>query len=152
MLNGEKEELASALKNLSVALGEVTTFVKDNKQSLSRNIKGINRVAKVLVKQRAALEETLINAPIALNNLALTYNPQAGTLDTNANLGSIPGNIESNPALVLCTFVEPNDPSGALCDTINQILPRSGVFTQGTGSSSGDTFDLSLGGLVEVDR
>ncbi len=31
MLNGEKEELAAALKNLSVALGEVTTFVKDNK-------------------------------------------------------------------------------------------------------------------------
>ena len=88
MLDGEKEELAASLKHLSIALGEVTTFVKDNKASLSRNIKGINRVAKVLVKQRAALEETLVNAPIALNNLALTYNPQAGTLDTNANLGS----------------------------------------------------------------
>ena len=152
MLNGEKEELASALKNLSVALGEVTTFVKDNKASLSRNIKGINRVAKVLVKQRAALEETLVNAPVALNNLALTYNPQAGTLDTNANLGSIVGNIESNPALVLCTFVEPNDPSGALCDSINQIIPRAGVFTQGTGSSSNEAFDLTLGGLVEMNR
>ena len=112
MLNGESEELAAALRNLSVALGEVTTFVKDNKASLSRNIKGINRVAKVLVKQRAALEETLINAPIALNNLALTYNPQAGTLDTNANLGHLEGEIASNPALVLCTFVEPSDPIG----------------------------------------
>ena len=152
MLNGEKQELAAALKNLSVALGEVTTFVKDNKASLSRNIKGINRIAKVLVKQRAALEETLINAPIALNNLALTYNPQAGTLDTNANLGSLVGNIESNPALVLCTFVEPNDPTGSLCDSINQIIPRAGVFTQGTGTSSNETFDLTLGGLVEVAR
>jgi phospholipid/cholesterol/gamma-HCH transport system substrate-binding protein len=152
MLDGEKEELAAALKNLSVALGEVTTFVKDNKASLSRNIKGINRVAKVLVKQRAALEETLINAPIALNNLALTYNPQAGTLDTNANLGHLESEIVSNPALVLCTFVEPSDPSGELCDTIDQILPRAGVFTQGTGSSSNETFDLTLGGLVEVDQ
>jgi phospholipid/cholesterol/gamma-HCH transport system substrate-binding protein len=152
MLSGEKEELAAALKNLSVALGEVTTFVKDNKASLSRNIKGINRVAKVLVKQRAALEETLINAPIALNNLALTYNPQAGTLDTNANLGHLEGEIASNPALVLCTFVEPNDPSGALCDAINQIVPRAGVFKQGTGSSTDETFDLTLGGLVEVDQ
>ena len=152
MLNGEKEELAAALKNLSVALGEVTTFVKDNKATLTRNIKGINRVAKVLVKQRAALEETLINAPIALNNLALTYNPQAGTLDTNANLGNLEGEIASNPALVLCTFVEPNDPNGTLCDAIEQIVPRAGVFTQGTGSSSNETFDLSLGGLVEVER
>lgn len=152
MLNDEKEELAAALKNLSVALGEVTTFVKDNKASLSRNIKGINRIAKVLVKQRAALEETLINAPVALDNLALTYNPQAGTLDTNANLGSLTGNIESDPALVLCTFVESNDPDGTLCNAIEQIVPRSGVFTQGTGSSSNETFDLTLGGLVEVDR
>jgi hypothetical protein len=39
-----------------------------------------------------------------------------------------------------------------LCDAIEQILPRAGVFKQGTGSSSNDTFDLSLGGLVEVDR
>lgn len=152
MLDGEKEELSASLKNLSVALGEVTTFVKDNKASLSRNIKGINRVAKVLVKQRAALEETLINAPLALNNLALTYNPQAGTLDTNANLGSLAGQIESDPGLFLCTLVENSDPTGDLCDTIGQILPRSGVFTQGTGSSSGDKFDLSLGGLVEVEQ
>jgi virulence factor Mce-like protein len=152
MLDGEKEELAASLRNLSIALGEVTTFVKDNKASLSRNIKGINRVAKVLVKQRAALEETLINAPLALNNLALTYNPQSGTLDTNANLGNIEHEIASNPALVLCTFVEPNDPTGSLCDAIEQIVPRSGVFKQGTGSSSGDRFDLTLGGLVEVER
>lgn len=152
MLDGEKEELSASLKNLSIALGEVTTFVKDNKASLSRNIKGINRVAKVLVKQRAALEETLINAPLALNNLALTYNPQAGTLDTNANLGSLAGQIESDPGLFLCTLVENSDPTGDLCDTIGQILPRSGVFTQGTGSSSGDRFDLSLGGLVEVEQ
>ena len=150
MLDDEKEELAASLRNLSVALGEVTTFVKDNKASLRRNIKGINRVAKVLVKQRAALEETLATAPLALNNLALTYNPQAGTLDTNANLGSITGQIESNPALLLCTLVENSDPTGSLCDTIDDILPRAGVFTQGTGTSSGEKFDLTLGGLVEV--
>ncbi|WP_372735421.1 MCE family protein [Nocardioides sp.] len=152
MLSGEKEELTASLRNLSVALGEVTTFVKDNKALLSRNIKGINRVAKVLVKQRAALEETLINAPLALNNLALTYNPQAGTLDTNANLGNIEHEIASNPALLLCSFVEPNDPTGSACDAIQQILPRAGVFTQGTGSSSNERFDQSLGGLVEVGR
>jgi phospholipid/cholesterol/gamma-HCH transport system substrate-binding protein len=152
MLDGEKEELAAALRNLSIALGEVTTFVKDNKGTLTRNIKGINRVAKVLVKQRVALEETLRSAPIALNNLALTYNPQAGTLDTNANLGQIESDIENNPALLLCGFVQPNDPSGALCDSIQQILPRAAVITQGTGSSVGESFDLTLGGLVEVTR
>ena len=124
MLDGEKEELAAALKNLSVALGEVTTFVKDNKASLSRNIKGINRVAKVLVKQRAALEETLINAPLALNNLALTYNPQAGTLDTNANLGVARGQ-HRRPTRHWCSAPSssPATRTGALCDAIRPDRP-----------------------------
>ena len=34
VLEGEKEELAAALRNLSVALGEVSTFVRDNRASL----------------------------------------------------------------------------------------------------------------------
>ena len=69
---------------------------------LGTNIKGLNRVAKVLVKQRDALDEILEVAPLALNNLAMTYNPQAGTLDTNANIGELVNQIETDPALVLC--------------------------------------------------
>src|SRR3712207_2530735 len=80
LLAGERQELAASLKNLSIGLGHVARFVKENKAVLSRDIKGINRVAKILVRQRAALDETLSAAPLALNNLALTYNPQAGTL------------------------------------------------------------------------
>ena len=45
-------------------------FVKDNREILGRNIKGLNRVAKVLVKQRGALDEILTTGPVALNNLA----------------------------------------------------------------------------------
>ena len=46
-------------ENLSIALGEVSTFVKENREILGRNITGLNRVAKVLVKQRDALDEIL---------------------------------------------------------------------------------------------
>ena len=63
VLEGEKEELAAALRNLSVALGEVSTFVRDNRATLGRNIKGLNRVAGVLAKQRNALDEILTAAP-----------------------------------------------------------------------------------------
>ena len=149
MLDGEKEELAASLRNLSVALGEVTTFVKDNKASLKRNIKGINRVAKVLVKQRAALDETLRIAPLALNNLQLTYNPDAGTLDTNANIGSLLGNIESDPTAVLCALVGANDPTGSICDLIRTLpLPRAATFGPGTGSLYTSSSDATLGGIV----
>jgi phospholipid/cholesterol/gamma-HCH transport system substrate-binding protein len=148
LLSGEKEELAAALHNLSVGLGDVATFVRENRDILGKNIQHINRVAKVLVKQRVALDETLKDAPVALNNLALTYNPQAGTLDTNANLGELVNQITSDPATLVCGFLSQTDKSGQLCNLASQVLKRSAPF--GTGSSYGQPFDQSLGGLVEV--
>jgi phospholipid/cholesterol/gamma-HCH transport system substrate-binding protein len=150
MLSGEKEELAAALHNLSVGLGDVATFVRENRDILGKNITHINRVAKVLVKQRAALDETLTNAPLALNNLALTYNPQAGTLDTNANLGELVNQIASDPQTLVCGFLGQVDQSGQLCDLASQVLKRSAPF--GTGTSYGQQFDPTLGGLVAADE
>ncbi len=150
LLSGEKEELAAALHNLSVGLGDVATFVQENRDILGKNITHINRVAKVLVKQRAALDETLKNAPVALNNLALTYNPQAGTLDTNANLGEVVNQIASDPQTLLCGFLSQADKSGQLCNLASAALKRSAPF--GTGSSYGQPFDPTLGGLVAMDE
>ena len=153
LLSGERQELAASLRNLGVALGQVGTFVRENRDVLGRNITKINRVAKVLVKQRGALDEVLSAAPLALNNLALTYNPDAGTLDTNANIGELINQIESDPATLLCGFVNNADPSGELCDLIETLpLPRTGPFGAGTGSSYGAQYDLTLGGLVEATR
>jgi phospholipid/cholesterol/gamma-HCH transport system substrate-binding protein len=59
VLEGEREELKAALRNLSGALGQVSTFVRDNEEILGRNISGLNRVTKVLVKQRDALDQIL---------------------------------------------------------------------------------------------
>ena len=41
LLEGEKEELSASLRNLSVALTEVSSFVKDNHEVLGRNISGL---------------------------------------------------------------------------------------------------------------
>jgi phospholipid/cholesterol/gamma-HCH transport system substrate-binding protein len=153
VLKGERQELAASLRNLATAMGQVSSFVKDNRDILSKNIKGLNRVGKVLVKQRAALDETLQDAPLALDNLALTYNPQAGTLDTRANLDNIGNQISSDPAAFLCGIVSQADTSGAACDLIQQSFPRTTLFGQGgTSSSSADQFDPTLGGFVEVQR
>ncbi|WP_432476508.1 MCE family protein [Nocardioides sp. GXQ0305] len=156
VLEGEKEELAASLRNLSTALGQVSTFVRDNRAILGRNIEGLNRVAGVLARQRKALDEILSAAPVALNNLALTYNPQAGTLDTRANLGSTPDQILADPAAYLCGFVGQVDDSGAACDAIEAALPNDGAnrvpFGQGPRPAWQDRYDPSLGGLVEVPR
>ena len=149
LLADEREELAGSLSNLAVALDEVGQFVQDNRAILGENIKGLNRFAKVLVKQRDALSETLRIAPLALNNLQLTYNPDTGTLDTNANIGNLVGEIESDPAAVLCALVSSNDPNGDVCDLIESLpLPRAATFGPGTGTLYEGESDPTLGGIV----
>ncbi|NYE37027.1 virulence factor Mce-like protein [Nocardioides cavernae] len=150
MLDGEKEELVAATENLSVALTAVKEFVQENKDSLSRNITGLNRVAKVLVRQRAALDEILHVAPGALNNLAMTYNPQAGTLDVRSNFGESINQLELDPAAFLCGFVGQVERSGQLCDQITRLLdrPRAGALGSRATLPAREVFDPTLGGLV----
>lgn len=154
MLAGERQELVSATKNLAVALTEVKEFVAENRDSLGRNITGLNRVAKVLVRQRGALDEILRVAPGALNNLALTYNPQAGTLDTRANLGESINQLEASPAALLCGFVGQVDRSDKICQQITKVLdrPRPGALDETARIPAREQFDPTLGGLVEVER
>jgi phospholipid/cholesterol/gamma-HCH transport system substrate-binding protein len=148
VLSGERQELADALEALGTALDVVGTFVKDNKQALSGSIRKANRVARVLVKRRAELDETLKVAPLAYNNLGAAYNPQVGTFDTNANIGQIGEIIGDDPALFLCTLLGPQDTSGNLCKLFETILPRTGPFGVGTGSLVGVPYDPTLSGLV----
>ena len=156
MLAGERTELAASLRNLAVAMKQVSGFVKENREILGSNIKGLNRVAKVLVKQRGALDEILSAAPIALNNLALTYNPQAGTLDTRANIQELGHQIETDPATLLCGIVNQADQAGQVCDVIKDILkdlpaaPRVAALGQAGGVRELDQFDPTLGGLVDA--
>ena len=110
MLKGERGDLAASLHNLGIAMRQVSGFVKDNREILGKNITGLDRITQILVKQRVALAETLRDAPLALNNLALTYNPQAGTLDTRANLGELGHQIQSDPATFLCGHPRPGQP------------------------------------------
>ncbi len=157
LLKGEREELAATLKNLSTALTEVSSFVTDNREVLGRNIAGLNRFSKVLVKQRDSLDQVLSVAPLALNNLALTYNPQSGTLDTRSNLQELGGTIAADPALYLCGLTNQVQGAGAICDTIKEILPRSGALSgrshSGTLPSAANLkFDPTLGGLVGAQR
>lgn len=157
MLAGERGELAAALRNLATALTEVGDFVRQNRASLGRNIHALNRVAQVLVKQRGALEEVLDTAPLALNNLALTYNPQAGTLDTSSNVGELENQISNDPALFVCGIIQAETgPRGKpLCDLVKSLglgNNRGVPFATQARRQVGERFDLTLGGLVEVAR
>jgi phospholipid/cholesterol/gamma-HCH transport system substrate-binding protein len=102
-LAGEREDLARAVRQLSVALGDVAAFVAENRESLTTNVEGLADATGALVDETAALEEFLDTAPGALSNLQLAYNPGSGTLDTRDNG---PAQAEQSPLLFLCPVLQ----------------------------------------------
>ncbi|MEV6631720.1 MCE family protein [Actinoplanes sp. NPDC051470] len=99
-LAGEGPELEATLRSLSVALAQVATFVRDNRELLSQDVAALTDVTTVLVRQQQALIEVLDVAPLALANLNLVYNPRSGTLDTRDNLLGPYG-----PATYVCSLL-----------------------------------------------
>ena len=112
-------------------------------------------MSKILVKQRAALDETLGVAPLALSNLFHTYNPNTGTLDTRTNIGENVADLENNPALVLCSILAQTQSPKQACDLVQQALPRAGALRPSKRSSEVsdvEYVDRSLAGILEVER
>jgi phospholipid/cholesterol/gamma-HCH transport system substrate-binding protein len=158
MLEGERDDLAAALRNLGVAMRSVSSFVRENRDALTENIEGLRAVSGILVKQRDALEETLNVAPLALNNLFLTYNPATGTLDTRANVGQNIERLENDPALVLCGILQQADASRRSCELVKQAFagPQRAAALEDTDTEPRtievEKIDRTLGGIVEVKR
>ncbi len=140
-LAAEKDNLATAVRSLALALGEVSTFVKQNKADLTANVKDLASVTNVLVKQQKSLAEFLDNAPTALSNLQLAYNPRSGTLDTRDNNGST-----LTPQGALCSLLMTLGQPKSLC------LQLGAPLTAGSAPSSATGRDLTLGGILGSSR
>jgi virulence factor Mce-like protein len=117
-LSGERQDLAAAIKQLSVALGEVASFVRQNKDNLTYNISQLASVTQVLVDQKAALREFLDTAPGAASNLQLAYNSDSGTLDTRDN-----SNSQGGPAGILCNLLAAAGQSPTQCQEVLGVIP-----------------------------
>lgn len=116
-LDGEKDELAAALKNLGIALGQVEKFVRENKAGLKKNIDGLAEVTSVLTKQQKALARFMDGAPVALSNLQLSYNAKYGTLDNRNNFRQL-----NDPAMYLCSLLISLHVPQQQCDLIRQAF------------------------------
>jgi virulence factor Mce-like protein len=151
LLADERDDLAHVLQNLSVALTQVRSFVSENKAALTTNIKGLNQISKTFAKNRDALEESLKDAPAALNNLALAYDENAGTLDTRANIGETVNQLTAKPSVVLCALLP--DACGPLKTILGVLgLGRAPALTPSSRVTVVEPIDKSLGGLVGVNQ
>jgi phospholipid/cholesterol/gamma-HCH transport system substrate-binding protein len=160
-LSGERDDLALALKNLAVALDEVSTFVHDNRTVLTHDVSALADVTGTIATKRDVLAETLDNAPVALSNLQNAYNPASGTLDTRDNAEQL-----KKPELFICGLL--NDQLGrstscaaAVSKLLDPVLALIAQVTSGRpgppslpgvslASASGQTGDLAalLGGAA----
>jgi ABC-type transporter Mla subunit MlaD len=134
---------------------KVNGFVRDNKDLLAKNIRGLNTVAKTLVKRRNELDETLKDAPAALSNLSLAYNPRVGTLDTRDNIGEAVNQLQNNPAQLICAFLAGAPNASQACSSVTDALklPRTAAgLTKPSGTHDVQYVDRSLAGLVAVTR
>jgi len=117
----ERGSLAAALKNLTAALRDIAGFIQSNGDAIHTDVRELKDVVATLNKQKAALNEVLAVAPVALENLNHTYNPKSGTLDTRDNLGGLANPLD--PA-VICSALSAtkNLPaSGTIADTCAAI-------------------------------
>ncbi len=163
-LDGERGDLQAALKNLAVALDDISTFVKDNRSLIRSDVSRLTSVTSAVVAKRQALTETLTNAPTALSNLQLAYNPRSGTLDTRANIRQL-----DDPGLLLCSLL--SGPGGQrdseLCQQLigriripglplplplptsaNAVAPDAYGAVSAVGTPSVRGADPTLGGLL----
>ena len=173
-LDDERDDLAAALKNLAVALSEISTFVHDNRSVLTKDLDQLASVTGTVAKQRDALAETLTNAPVAISNLQNAYNPKTGTLDVRANINE---NLKLQN--LLCSLIVSGGQPDSLCKTVDGVLkpvqdlldqlkglgvdlpldllsavPRAGSGSTGSGATASGVVvrgaDPTLGGLLEV--
>ncbi|EHR48971.1 virulence factor Mce family protein [Saccharomonospora marina XMU15] len=147
-LSGERENLAATVRELGTTLRAVRGFIEDNHGRVRSNVDKLAGITRVLVDQRAALAETLDIAPLALSNLANTYNAASGTLDARANLNE----LTQPPVVMICNFLkqtpEELDALGELCGQLAPVLdgalPLPSLAQSVNALNNGELPDLPL--------
>jgi phospholipid/cholesterol/gamma-HCH transport system substrate-binding protein len=97
VVNGSRSDLDAALKNLSVAVGEVQRFVAGTRNKTAEQVQRLANVTQNLVDNQTNLKNILHIAPNAFINGYNIYNP-----DTGSAVGQFVLNNFSNPVEFIC--------------------------------------------------
>lgn len=100
VLNGSRSDLDAALKELSVAVGEVQRFVAETRDKTSEQVQRLANVTQTLVDNRNDLEEILHTFPSTLANFYNIYDPV-----TASNNGVFVVNNFNNPIQFICSTI-----------------------------------------------
>ncbi|MFD6858909.1 MCE family protein [Rhodococcus sp. NPDC060090] len=126
-LAGERQNLGEALEQLSMTLGDVTTFVRDNQEAVKDNVDALVPVTENLANNRQSLVDSLTLLPLAVSNLVNSYDAESGSLSSRLVLPDL-----EDPAGAICKLIDvgklmPGDPEfEALGRQMQPLIDRCG--------------------------
>ena len=100
VLNDSRSDLDAALKNLSVAVGDVTRFIHETRDKTSEQVLRLADVTQSLADHKRDLEQLLHVAPNGIANAYADYNPNTASI-----IGSFVFNNFSSPVQAICTMI-----------------------------------------------
>jgi phospholipid/cholesterol/gamma-HCH transport system substrate-binding protein len=115
LLSNDPNEVGNAVKDLNDVLGDVRSFVQDNRESLGTTSDKLAELSKTLVESLDDIKQTLHVAPNAFQNFLNIYEP------ANASLtGVLALNNFANPISFICGAIQAaarlnNEQSAKLC-------------------------------------
>lgn len=135
-LAGERQQLGQALNKLSIALGDVATFVQDNRIALGDRVRELLPTTKTLADTTNFQKEILTVLPVTLSNLANAYNAESGTLDLRVVLPELQSLAGTSCKLLDLGQLKPGDPafvqfSNTLRPILNQCANITSQIDQG---------------------
>lgn len=107
-LANDPNEVGNAAESINAVVGDVQTFVADNRESLGTTGDKLSSVSTALYQSLDDLKQTLHVAPNAFQNFVNIYQPAQGSLT-----GALALNNFSNPIQFLCGAVQAASRLGA---------------------------------------
>ena len=122
-LAAESDELQQAVAAVASAVGTVETFVRDNRDGLSKSIRQLTSVVSAIASEKDNLRSALEIAPTAMDSLHLGFDHSTGS--QNSRVG-IAGNIWTADGFI-CGLLQqapgvPRALKDVACDLIAQLL------------------------------
>ena len=123
VLADNRQELGTALSTLNSSLGIVQNFVKNNRDALASNVRGLNNVTANLAKSDQTLADVLQRLPTEASNFNNIYDPI-----NHAITGSLAINNFEDPASFICTTIFAGGGTPDQCQTA--LEPLLGILKQ----------------------
>ena len=147
-LSDDRAALAAAFKNLSIATKQLDVLATTNRTNLKGSVDKIVDITNLLVQDKSSLEEVLNDTPLALSNLAGSFDPNTQTLDVRTNT---PLSDQDGLANLICNALEngilPAGVAQSACDTSTGTLSAVNTAVKGIASALPTPLSSALGSL-----